>query len=471
VFGFGRGNAFATNVVFVPGYRNGSIPFGVWPATNLYAPAAWTSSGALSSDVGMARLDTLDGAEIETMLGSRGIAFNQPASQVFDHFGYPARPNASNAQDGFGDYDGQRLVVCDDASAQVVEDFGDGPSIGSAFCFMQQGSSGGAWVIGSSTRYLNSVVSHGYCQNDPPGLKTTWNPVTRTGRCGITYGPYFGNEEEALYRLAAAPEPRAKKCRQKNKTKRRKCKRKRKRHSLGALPAAATPQGMAEVLERNDEAMREAVAAWKQRAGDPPAGQAPAEVAEPALLLQRKVRFLAKRPKLASRTTALLGSRLAGQIGTFVEAARLLRRLSGPGAGARRSELKVGKPRPLAELVGHYREAQRRIGVGWHYLAAINLVETKFGRVKSNSTAGAQGPMQFIPSTWRIYGGGGDIQDPHDAILAAARLLRDNGAPGDYRRALYHYNPSQLYVGAVSRYAKLIARDPDAIAFLYCWGP
>ncbi len=79
--------------------------------------------------------------------------------------------------------------------------------------------------------------------------------------------------------------------------------------------------------------------------------------------------------------------------------------------------------------------------------------------------------MQFIPSTWKIYGRGGDVQDPADAIPAAARLLRDHGAPGNYRRALYHYNPSGLYVDAVSRYAKEIARDPDAIHFLYCWGP
>ena len=78
--------------------------------------------------------------------------------------------------------------------------------------------------------------------------------------------------------------------------------------------------------------------------------------------------------------------------------------------------------------------------------------------------------MQFIPGTWRIYGEG-DIRDPHDAIRAAARLLRDRGAPGNYARALYAYNNSKLYVQAVSIYAKLIARDPDAMAILYCWGP
>jgi membrane-bound lytic murein transglycosylase B len=79
--------------------------------------------------------------------------------------------------------------------------------------------------------------------------------------------------------------------------------------------------------------------------------------------------------------------------------------------------------------------------------------------------------MQFIPSTWSIYGHGGDIRDPHDAILAAARLLRANGAPGRYGPALRAYNPSGLYVEAVTQYARLIDRDPYALYFLYTWEP
>ena len=62
-------------------------------------------------------------------------------------------------------------------------------------------------------------------------------------------------------------------------------------------------------------------------------------------------------------------------------------------------------------------------------LAAINLVESAFGRVRSPSGAGAQGPMQFLPDTWRRYGLGGDVHDPHDAILGAANYLHANGAP------------------------------------------
>jgi membrane-bound lytic murein transglycosylase B len=77
--------------------------------------------------------------------------------------------------------------------------------------------------------------------------------------------------------------------------------------------------------------------------------------------------------------------------------------------------------------------------------------------------------MQFLPSTWRAYGLGGDVRDPHDAIFGAANYLRAAGAPGSYRRALYAYNPSALYVDAVLRYARRIARSPSAFLTYYSW--
>jgi membrane-bound lytic murein transglycosylase B len=102
-------------------------------------------------------------------------------------------------------------------------------------------------------------------------------------------------------------------------------------------------------------------------------------------------------------------------------------------------------------------------------LAAVNFVESAFGRVLSSSSAGAQGPMQFLPSTWRRYGLGGNVHDPHDAILGAANYLRTNGAPRRAWQALYRYNPSTLYVEAVLRYARQMTRDPRAYYAYYCW--
>jgi membrane-bound lytic murein transglycosylase B len=104
-----------------------------------------------------------------------------------------------------------------------------------------------------------------------------------------------------------------------------------------------------------------------------------------------------------------------------------------------------------------------------HVLAAVNLVESAYGRLRNTSTAGAQGPMQFIPSTWDAYGMGGDVRDPRDAILGAANYLSASGAPGDIRGALYAYNPSADYVNAVLAYAERIRRDPRAFFSYYAW--
>ena len=120
---------------------------------------------------------------------------------------------------------------------------------------------------------------------------------------------------------------------------------------------------------------------------------------------------------------------------------------------------RIVEPPPATELLGYYKLAQRRSGVPWTYLAAIHLVETRMGRIRGTSTAGARGPMQFLPSTWDLYGAGGDINDPRDAILAAARLLKHHGAPGDMAEALWHYNPSDSYVGAVLEYAGTMRRS------------
>lgn len=131
--------------------------------------------------------------------------------------------------------------------------------------------------------------------------------------------------------------------------------------------------------------------------------------------------------------------------------------LDGPTARDTRADVAAARL-----LLGHYQRAQRRTGVHWSYLAAIHLVETRMGRIRGVSTAGALGPMQFLPTTWDLYGAGGDIRDPGDAILAAGRLLVANGAPGDMADALWHYNPSDAYVGAVLSYARTMRRSPSA---------
>jgi soluble lytic murein transglycosylase-like protein len=129
----------------------------------------------------------------------------------------------------------------------------------------------------------------------------------------------------------------------------------------------------------------------------------------------------------------------------------------------------VDPPIPADELMGDYHAAEAETGVGWNYLAAINLVETRFGSVNGVSTAGAQGPMQFLPSTFAGYGRGGDIHSPRDSIMAAGRFLAASGFANNPDGAIFAYNRSNNYVRAVDQYASLIGADPAAFATFYRW--
>jgi soluble lytic murein transglycosylase-like protein len=235
----------------------------------------------------------------------------------------------------------------------------------------------------------------------------------------------------------------------------------------GGASAAPSPQTMADRLSQNVGDLQAAIDTWRA-GGDPPSSAPPEEVLVQAEALQADARYLGDHVNLTTHVVQLLPPALAAEVQRLTRAHRDLVRLS---KGAPNRKLKVGAPPPLSDLIAFYREANQRYGVAWSYLAAVHFVETKFGRVKNDSSAGAKGPMQFIPSTWRIYGNGGDIHDPHDAILAAANLLHHNGAPPDYARALRSYNDSGLYVDAVTRYAREIAANPYGVYYLYCWLP
>jgi soluble lytic murein transglycosylase-like protein len=220
-------------------------------------------------------------------------------------------------------------------------------------------------------------------------------------------------------------------------------------------------------LAMDEVSLRASLRAW--RASDPSLLEPPPRGALAAAAGERQiVHRLAESPGLARRTLAELSGRVAGPLRAAVAAARDLRRLDGPSTGAP-APLHLVPPRPAGELLADYRRAQRRFGVHWQVLAAVNLIETAFGRVRSRSSAGAQGPMQFLPATWRAYGLGGDIDAPRDAILGAANYLHRSGAPADDRRALFAYNHSTLYVDAVLAYARQMTRDPLAYLRYYAW--
>jgi len=131
---------------------------------------------------------------------------------------------------------------------------------------------------------------------------------------------------------------------------------------------------------------------------------------------------------------------------------------------------RIVAPEPTEDLLAHYRDAEAATGIEWEYLAAINLMETRMGRIVGDSSAGAQGPMQFLPATWEEDGiGRGDIYDPADAIAAAARYLVRRGGPADMAEALYGYNNSDSYVNAVEQYAAILRDDPRAYHGFHQW--
>ena len=120
-------------------------------------------------------------------------------------------------------------------------------------------------------------------------------------------------------------------------------------------------------------------------------------------------------------------------------------------------------------LLPIYQAAGAAYGIPWQVLAAINEVETDYGRDLSVSSAGAEGWMQFLPSTWGQYGldvnndGFEDPYNPADAIFGAARYLEAAGGDTDIRAAILAYNHSQAYLNSVLLRARLLGGTPPAL--------
>jgi membrane-bound lytic murein transglycosylase B len=226
-----------------------------------------------------------------------------------------------------------------------------------------------------------------------------------------------------------------------------------------ALPRE--PDSLAATLTATTRRLRDAVARWD------PAGAVPQDVTYLALHHQRMLRRMSERRRLGDAVLTRLPADVRGEARDTVLARRHIDAI--PRSPGRLPRVRIARAAPAAELREHYAEAQRRFGVHWSVLAAVNFVESAFGRVRSASEAGARGPMQFLPSTWRVYGMGGDIDDPRDAILAAANYLRRSGAPGDLDRALFAYNHSTSYVRAIRRFAKRMRSDERAYLAYYAW--
>ena len=163
---------FATNWEFVPAYKDGSAPLGVYVAENLWTTNAWGQQGDFSYDLGAAVVGTSGGTALTDRVGGRGISFNYNRSQTYNSYGYPAAPPFS----------GERLWRCNSA-LQTSDNDANPPTMGIG-CDMTGGSSGGGWIVGNN---VYSVNSYGY-GNQPD----------------VMYGPYMNSTAQGLYNAASA---------------------------------------------------------------------------------------------------------------------------------------------------------------------------------------------------------------------------------------------------------------------------
>jgi membrane-bound lytic murein transglycosylase B len=220
--------------------------------------------------------------------------------------------------------------------------------------------------------------------------------------------------------------------------------------------AARTPTGLAEQITVAEQTIR-----------DPDSDDL--DLARAALAQQVAYRQLGAHPEWDGTVATALPDDLRDVARLHADARRQFRGMH-TKLSTTLPAWRIVRPEPADELLDAYRDAEAEYGIPWKYLAAINLVETGLGRIRGTSIAGAQGPMQFLSSTWEAYGRGGDINDTHDAIRGAANYLAANNGADDIAHALYRYNNSNRYVVGVQIYADLIAEHPQAFLGFYHWG-
>jgi hypothetical protein len=171
---------YATDWVFVPGYRDGRRPYGTWPAVRLAAPAGWVRSGDTPDDVGFAVVAPQHGRRLTDVVGSLPIAFDGPRGAYVWAVGYPAAaPN-----------DGNRALYC---RGTVRSDPYRTGSQGLA-CSMAQGASGGPWLVAGP--------------DGRPAAVSAVTSFTYRGMAGEIWAPYLGPAARRLYTAMQRSQPR-----------------------------------------------------------------------------------------------------------------------------------------------------------------------------------------------------------------------------------------------------------------------
>jgi V8-like Glu-specific endopeptidase len=169
------GGAFHSNWAFVPGYDSGSRPYGTWVATSLLTTPQWNASEDLNYDIAAAVVAPLQGKALTDVVGGQGIAFNQQRRQQMYSFGYPAA----------SPYDGSKLIYC---AGRAFDDFLMSNDLG-LNCNLTGGASGGPWFLS-------------FNEQTGAGVQNSVNSFKYNFASGWMFGPYFGNEAQAVYNAA-----------------------------------------------------------------------------------------------------------------------------------------------------------------------------------------------------------------------------------------------------------------------------
>ena len=183
----------SSHVVFVPAYRSGSAPYGIFAARHTWVLPAWKNGGDDAYDEGAFDVGRNGrGKTLQGQVGALGFAWDQSRLQHWDLIGYPAEYPFS----------GEKPVICeashafDDTAVLANDDPSPGYDTIGVGCDMTGGSSGGPWILGLGRgNYLDGVVSYGY-DVQPKAI----------------YGPYFGQEANWLRCRAATGHPSATTC-------------------------------------------------------------------------------------------------------------------------------------------------------------------------------------------------------------------------------------------------------------------
>jgi hypothetical protein len=166
--------AFVTNFTFVPGYKNGSAPYGKWAATSVATTRQWAKQGDFNYDVGFAIVGKRSGKYLTSVVGSQGIGFNQPRARQTYAFGYPAE----------APYNGARL---DYSSGVTGNDQVGGSKDIRLRSNMTGGCSGGPWLAK-------------FTPSKGAGTQVSVNSFSYVGHKNVLYGPYFGSVIQTAYR-------------------------------------------------------------------------------------------------------------------------------------------------------------------------------------------------------------------------------------------------------------------------------